>query len=438
MSSGELIGREFVTSRLIRICWCDGRIVSCEPLIESTQNVGWILPALFDLQINGYGGIDFQQNALTESDLLTAVSALNRDGCARFLFTLITDQWEILLQRLRHVRDIRSRSVELNTAIAGWHIEGPFLSKKPGFHGTHNPDVMLNPTIDLLKELRETVPDDPILITIAPELPGSIKAIEWAVKSGMVVSIGHTDAPLDVINEAVLAGATAFTHLGNGCPSDLNRHDNILWRIFETQKLVVSVIPDKIHVSPLLFRLIHRVIPPERIIYVTDAMAAGGSPPGTYPLGKLRLAVGPDEVVRQPGYSNYAGSALRPIQAIYRASQMLECPWNALWERYSIQPARLMNIPHSLGPGQEATFIYCIPDPSTPNPNTQSFNKPTNEIVQNFNALKETSRRNVASYPTENVLTTATIQELASIQAGAKSPFEFRVYVRGRALDHPS
>src|SRR5437016_14443728 len=115
-----------------------------------------------------------------------------------------------------------------------------------------------------------------------------------AVARGMKISLGHTNAPSDILREAIRLGATAFTHLGNGCPRELDRHDNILWRVFETTScrsrrkeavikirnpkseirnectLMVSLIPDQIHVSPPLFRLIHRVLDSESLSYTTE------------------------------------------------------------------------------------------------------------------------------------------------------------------------
>src|SRR5438876_1009203 len=137
-----------------------------------------------------------------------------------------------------------------------------------------------------------TAGDDPVLLTLSPERPGALRAIEAAISQRIVVSLGHTDASADILGQAVRAGARAFTHLGNGCPRALDRHDNILWRVFETPGIIVSLIPDRIHVSPPLFRLMHRVLDPESIYYTTDAMSAAGSPPGKHRLGNLALGVG--------------------------------------------------------------------------------------------------------------------------------------------------
>src|SRR2546421_1231862 len=105
---------------------------------------------------------------------------------------------------------------------------------------------MLDPTRKHVLELRSLTGDDPVLLTLSPERRDALKAIEVAVSRGMKVSLGHTNASAEVIANAVKAGATAFTHLGNGCPRELDRHDNILWRIFESAGLTVSLIPDRI------------------------------------------------------------------------------------------------------------------------------------------------------------------------------------------------
>src|SRR5262249_27448287 len=140
------------------------------------------------------------------------------------------------------------------------------------------------------------------------------------------------------------AGATGFTHLANGCPRELDRHDNIIWRVLETSGLIVSLIPDQIHVSSALFRLIHRLVDANSIYYTTDAMAAAGSSPGRYSLGRVGVEVGADGIVRQPGKTNFAGSSLRPIDGVFRAAQMLNRPWQEIWNGFSTIPARLMGL----------------------------------------------------------------------------------------------
>ena len=126
--------------------------------------------------------------------------------------------------------------------------------------------------------------------------------------------------------------------------------------MFETSGLTVSLIPDQIHVSPALFRLAHSVLGGDCVYYTTDAMSAAGMPPGRYPLGKWQLEVGADQIVRQPGKHLFAGSALRPIDGIFRAAQMLDCPWQKVWPRFSEIPAKLMGLRNELAVGQPADF----------------------------------------------------------------------------------
>jgi N-acetylglucosamine-6-phosphate deacetylase len=215
---------------------------------------------------------------------------------------------------------------------------------------------MCNPAPEHILELRTITEPDPLLLTLSPEKPGALEAISLAASLGIIVSLGHTNAPDPTLKAAVEAGATCFTHLGNGCPRELDRHDNILWRVFEMQGIKVSVIPDRIHVSPALFRLIHWVLGGESVLYTTDAMAAAGMPPGRYHLGSLELEVGADQVVRQPGKPLFAGSALRPIDGVFRSAEMLGCSWRDAWPRFSIAPASLMGLSNELAVGEPADF----------------------------------------------------------------------------------
>jgi N-acetylglucosamine-6-phosphate deacetylase len=127
------------------------------------------------------------------------------------------------------------------------------------------------------------------------------------------------------------------------------------------------------HVSPTFFRLIHRLMPAEKIVYITDAMAAAGAPPGHYTLGAMEVEVGPDEIVRQPGHTNFAGSALRSIDAVFRAAAMLSVPWQEVWRRMSELPARFMGLRHELAVGQPATFCLLAENPRRRSANVRFF-----------------------------------------------------------------
>ncbi len=356
MNHGEIHAWHYDTRRPVKARWRRGVIESLRTVRNEPPDDLWIAPALVDLQINGFGGVDFQRDDLTVEHLLLAVRKLRAAGCCRFLLTLVTDEWPKLTARLRRTARLRQKSPELRRAIAGWHIEGPFLSGEPGFHGAHNPAFMIDPAPKHISELRSVAGSDPALLTFAPERGGALDAIRLARRLGFKVSVGHTNASADRLREAVAAGATGFTHLGNACPQQLDRFDNILWRVLDTPGLLVSLIPDQLHVSPRLFRLVHRALGNESVYYTTDAMAAAGSPPGEYTIGALKVKVGEDRIVRQPGKSNFAGSALRPIDGVFRAAEMLNCPWQEVWNGFSRRPAQFMGLDNVLRVDRAANF----------------------------------------------------------------------------------
>lgn len=349
-------GRHWLTGEWIEIRHDYQHIVSVESIKPDAAIQTWLAPGLIDLQINGYGGIDFQKDEVSESELLQANEALNRDGCPRFFLTLITAPWQDMIRRLKHFKTIRDSNPILKESCVGWHIEGPFLSEEPGYCGAHAPVCMEDPTWEHIHTLRSAAGNDPVLLTLAPERPGSMEVIEAARKMGIHISLGHTNADSGTLRKASKAGAVGFTHLGNACPQELDRHDNLLFRAIDSGPWMTGLIPDKIHVSPTLFRILHRLIPLDHIYYTTDAMSAAGAEPGRYTIGNMELEVGKDQVVRQPGKSNFAGSALRPCQAIARAADMLGIAWRDVWKHFSETPARWMHLPTGLAPGAPSRF----------------------------------------------------------------------------------
>jgi N-acetylglucosamine-6-phosphate deacetylase len=356
MSNGEVCARHYSSGQLVRVRWKGGILSQIETAAETAAADVWLAPGLIDLQINGFAGIDFQRDGLSPDDLRHATARLRAHGCTQFLFTLITDRWEAMLARLAHVRKLRSQAPELQHSIAGWHVEGPFLSAEPGFCGAHNPAVMMDPTAEHLQQLQAIVGNDRLLLTLAPERRGALEVIQLAVSLGFKVSLGHTNAPAETLRAAYHAGAVGFTHLANGCPQQLDRHDNIIWRGLDSPAFMTSLIPDGIHVSPALFRIVHGTLGRDSIYYTTDAVAPAGAPPGRYTVGAHDVEVGTDQIVRHPGRTNFAGSALTPLTGIERASLMLREPWQSVWDFLSTHPARLMGWRHGLAAGNPANF----------------------------------------------------------------------------------
>ena len=137
-----------------------------------------------------------------------------------------------------------------------------------------------------------------------------------------------------------------------------------MWRVLDSGGLLCGLIPDRIHVRPPFFRVLHRILEPENIYYTTDAMSAAGAPVGKYTVGRLDIEVGEDQIVRQPGQTNLAGSALRPLQGVQRVAEMLDQPWQEVWDGFSVRPAKFMGINHELEPGQSSPLCKITTDTS--------------------------------------------------------------------------
>ncbi len=340
--SGTMTGRSGREGVFLRVAWRDGLICSIET-VPPAPDLPWLMPGLIDLQVNGFSGIDFQNPQMTEGELEVAVTGLRRSGCQGFLLTLITDDWKLMLEKLGRLVEMRRHRGDLARAMIGFHLEGPFLSAREGFRGAHSPAAMCDPPPHAVDEIIDTVGTLPVLLTVAPERPGMFEFIREATRRGLIVSLGHSAATSEQVSTAIRCGAKAITHFGNGCPQVWPRHDNWFWTVVDCEGLAVGLIPDGIHLPERVFRGIHHALGDRhQIYYTTDAMSAAGMGPGTYPLGREMLSVGDDEIVRQPGQPNYAGSALTPLQGISRSAQMLSVPWREVWHRFSVGPAALL------------------------------------------------------------------------------------------------
>jgi N-acetylglucosamine-6-phosphate deacetylase len=281
--------------------------------------------SLFDLQVNGFAGVDFQRPVTPEA-LHGACVQLRACGMHRILATFITDSAAALETKFRAVEACRRGDALAQECIVGYHLEGPFLSAESGYRGAHPPEWMRDPDWEIFAALQEAAQGGIRLLTLAPERAGSAALIRKLVRSGVRVSLGHTNASEDEISAAIDAGATLCTHLGNGCPAVLPRHDNIIQRLLARDELIACFIPDGIHLPSNVLRNLIRAKPAGKVILTTDAMAAAGAPPGRYTIGALELEVGADAVVRLPGSNHFAGSALRLDHGVANAAEWLGIP----------------------------------------------------------------------------------------------------------------
>ncbi len=281
---------------------------------------------LFDLQVNGFAGVDFQQDHVSPAALEHALRGLRAHRTSRILYTLITDRIDALCRRLEHVENLRRRSPLARDTIAGYHLEGPWLLPEPGYHGAHDPALMRAPTVADADRLLAASGGHLRLVTLAPELPGAPEVIAHLVSRGVRVAIGHSNASEPDLDRAISAGLSLCTHLGNAVPARLPRHDNILKRLLARDELTAVFIPDGLHLPPSVLRNFVRAKPRDKVLFTTDCMAAAGAPPGRHTLRHVVTEVGPDGVVREPGKPNFAGSSLTLDRAVDNISRFLGWP----------------------------------------------------------------------------------------------------------------
>jgi N-acetylglucosamine-6-phosphate deacetylase len=310
---------------------------------------------LFDIQINGFAGVDFQASSLPLEDMEGAVAALARHGTLRFFPTLITDSIESLQHKFQNLERIRSASQSFAEAACGYHLEGPWISPESGYRGTHDLRWIRPPSISDFNLLQQAANGRIRLVTIAPDWPESSAFIQELVAQGVHVSLGHTNASESQIDIAIEAGARFCTHIGNGVPQMLHRHDNIIQRLLARDELVAFLIPDGIHLPPPALRNFFRAKPKGKALFTTDCMSAAGAPPGRYCLGTTEVEVGPDRIVRKTGERNFAGSSLAPDEGVKNIQQWIGLPAEEACALFSTEVATAfgINLPDFL---QTSTF----------------------------------------------------------------------------------
>ena len=267
------------------------------------------MPAPLDLQLNGYRGLDFGAADLSRERLAGICRAYRADGGGRFLATVITDALPLLERRIGALADAIERDAEIRDTVAGIHVEGPFIRAERGFVGAHPPEHACEATPEAMERLLAAGRGHVRMVTLAPERDPGFRTISMLAGRGVFVAAGHCDPSLEVLRDACTAGLSCFTHLGNGCPHLLPRHDNILHRVLACEALpFVTLIADGVHLPPFLLGAMLRWLGPDRAIIVSDATAAAGMGMGTFRLGGQTVVVGEDGAAWSADRTHLVGS----------------------------------------------------------------------------------------------------------------------------------
>jgi N-acetylglucosamine-6-phosphate deacetylase len=295
-------------------------------------------PGLVDIQVNGFAGVDFNSPDASVEQVRETLPALRATGVTRVLPTIITGSYE------RFAACARTINAVDDAAIAGIHMEGPYISPNDGPRGAHPRAHTIRASRDDFNRRQEAADGRIVLVTLAPEVPGAIALIEYLVARSIRVAIAHSEAPPDMIHAAIRAGATLSTHLGNGCAAVLPRHPNLIWEQLAADELLASFIADGQHLPPSTVKAMIRAKTPQRTILTTDAMAAAGCPPGSYRIGDADVDVSDDRRVSLRGTPYLAGSALTMAEAVANTVRFTGLPLDDVLSMASAIPAKYIGI----------------------------------------------------------------------------------------------
>jgi N-acetylglucosamine-6-phosphate deacetylase len=263
-----------------------------------------------DLQVNGYADVDFNADELSAERVATVCQRLRKDGVAGILATVITADLDVMCRRLANICRVREVDPTIAATIWGIHIEGPFLNEQPGYIGAHPAESAKPADIDSMKRLLDSAGGITKIVTLAPERDAESRATRFLTGQGVRVSAGHCNPSLDELRAAIDAGLSLFTHLGNGCPGTLPRHDNIIQRALSlSEHLMFSFIADGVHVPFVALGNYLKCCGLDRAFIVTDAICGAGLGPGEYSIGDQRVVIDQNLATWAADRSHLVGSA---------------------------------------------------------------------------------------------------------------------------------
>lgn|ERR1039457_271735 len=307
-------GIDVVTGEHIRISF-NGVIDGVEDLLVPPEERIYIAPGFIDLQVNGFAGVDYNNPAASQEEIAHSIRCIYATGVTRFFPTVITGSPDDMAGALRMLSAAREAIPE-GRAMEAFHVEGPYISPDDGPRGAHPERWVRPPDIEEFRRFQDAARGHIRLVTISPEWKDAPRFIECVVSEGVAAAIGHTKASASQIADAVHAGATLSTHIGNGAHWMLERHPNYIWEQLADDRLNASLIVDGIHLGPAFLKVALRAKGVERSILVTDAVMPAGCSPGRYQLGEVDVELHVDGSVRLWGGTRLAGSALMMDRAI--------------------------------------------------------------------------------------------------------------------------
>ncbi len=366
MTATVIRARRYDTGEPVQVTISGGTIAA----IETARPDGklgacpFVAPGLFDLQINGYGGVWFCEPEITSDKVIRSIEPYLAHGITRMCPTLITSSFKALSTGFAAIRIACEQHGWVNHVVAGCHLEGPYLSAEEGPRGAHPKEHIRPADWDEFSEFQKSSGDRIRLVTIAPEVPHAIDFIRRAVDTGVRIAIGHTAATGAQIQAAVDAGATLSTHLGNGAHSMIRRHPNYIWEQLGESRLSASIIADGQHLPDSVIRSIVFAKTVRRTILTCDASGWAGCASGVYENELGRVEVLPDGRIVVAGQRDIlAGSGLSTDACVARVAACGAATLPEAIDMASRNPARYLGLPENgLRAGNAADLFIFQPD----------------------------------------------------------------------------
>ncbi len=357
----KIQGNSYRDGSAIEISFSEGIIDSIsetQSLIDKDLIVG---PGFTDIQVNGYGGIDYNEIQTDPMKLAGISRLLYQEGVTTHFPTIITNDPEQISQFILQIVSLRKSDELSRMSIEGLHIEGPFISPIDGPRGAHPKEFVCAPDWSLVQKWQNESKGLIKMITLSPEWENANSFIERCIDYDILVSIGHTNATHQQILDAVSAGASLSTHLGNGMHPIIARHPNYLWSQLAQDHLGASIIADGFHLPAEVIQVFKK-LKKDNLILVSDSVSLAGMPAGDYnlhiggevtltPEGKLHLRSNP---------SILAGSASNIRRGVSFLVKNNLASLTEAWEMASVRPQKLLNPAHILfEEGTIADLILC-------------------------------------------------------------------------------
>lgn len=357
----EIIGKDYRNAQPVRIEISGDKITGIHPYQPGREErLSFVAPGLWDLQVNGYAGVDFNGPPVLPDEALRLTRSLWKQGVTSFFPTVITHTPDRITASLKAICRAMHRHGDVDRSVAGIHLEGPFISPEDGPRGAHDKQHVRPPDTELFFRWQEAAEGKIRIITLSPEWPGSPEFIARCVSTGVKVSIGHTAASPVQIRDAIAAGATMSTHLGNGCHLMLPRHSNYLWEQLASEELWCGIISDGFHLPDAVLKVFLKA-KPDKSFLVSDTTSFAGLPPGVYtghiggevelsPEGRLCVRDTPDIL---------AGSAQSLLWCVTKLIRKGILPLEKAWDLASQKPKECLSgtVSPPFRPGESADLV---------------------------------------------------------------------------------